>query len=61
MSKEIKPIDALEAIDRIHNNCEEIDYHIPEEEQTGYLMIKDVLLIRRFIYQQINKERFRLF
>lgn len=37
---------ALEALDRIFNYCEEIDLHIPEEEQTGYSMNDDVAIIR---------------
>lgn len=61
MKERIKPIEALEAIDRINNYCEEIDWNIPENERTGYQMIRDVLLIRRFIYQQKSKDAFSLY
>ena len=27
---------ALEAMERIFNYCEEIDLHLPEDERTGY-------------------------
>lgn len=42
---------ALEALDRIFNYCEEIDLHIPEEEQTGYSMNDDVAIIRKALYE----------
>lgn len=41
--------EALEALDRILNYCEEIDLHLPEEEQTGYCMFKDIITLRRYI------------
>ena len=41
---------ALEALDRIFNYCEEIDLHIPEEEQTGYSMNDDVVIIREALF-----------
>lgn len=31
-----------EVANRIHNYCEEIDWHIPEEERTGYEMLPDI-------------------
>lgn len=31
-----------EVADRILNYCEEIDWHIPEEERTGYEMLPDI-------------------
>lgn len=40
---------ALEAMNRIFNYCEEIDWHIPEEERTGYHMLPDVQLVERYI------------
>lgn len=40
---------ALEAIERIFNYCEEIDLHIPEDERTGYNMLPDVQLVERYI------------
>ena len=42
---------ALEALDRIFNYCEEIDLHIPEEEQTGYRMNDDVAIIREALFE----------
>ena len=41
---------ALEALDRIFNYCEEIDLHIPEEEQTGYSMNDDIEIIRSALF-----------
>lgn len=35
---------ALQAMARIFNYCEEIDLHIPEDERTGYKMLPDVQL-----------------
>lgn len=43
---------ALEALDRIFNYCEEIDLHIPEEEQTGYDMLVDINIIREALENQ---------
>ena len=43
---------ALEALDRIFNYCEEIDLHIPKEEQTGYDMLVDVNIIREALVNQ---------
>lgn len=40
---------ALEAMNRIFNYCEEIDWHIPEDERTGYNMLPDVQLVERYI------------
>lgn len=40
---------ALEAMERIFNYCEEIDLHIPEDERTGYKMLPDVQLVERYI------------
>lgn len=42
---------ALEALDRIFNYCEEIDLHIPKEEQTGYKMNDDVAIIREALFE----------
>ena len=41
--------EALEALSRIFDYCEEIDCHLPEEEQTGYCMLKDILALRKYI------------
>lgn len=40
---------ALEAMERIFNYCEEIDLYIPEDERTGYKMFPDVQLVERYI------------
>lgn len=41
---------ALEAMERIFNYCEEIDLHLPEDERTGYNMLPDVQLVERYIW-----------
>ena len=43
---------ALEALDRIFNYCEEIDLHLPKEEQTGYDMLVDINIIREALVNQ---------
>ena len=43
---------ALEALDRIFNCCEEIDLHLPKEEQTGYGMLVDINIIREALVNQ---------
>ncbi len=43
---------ALEALDRIFNNCEEIDWHLPEEEREGYKMLVDIEIIREALVNQ---------
>lgn len=45
MSKE----EALEALDRIYNYCEEIDCHLPKEERTGYVMYGDYRALKNYI------------
>ena len=45
---------ALEAMERIFNYCEEIDLHIPEDERTGYNMLPDVQLVERYIMSKEN-------
>ena len=37
----------LKKIDDIFNYCEEIDNHLPKEEQTGYRMLPDILYIKK--------------
>ena len=37
----------LKKIDDIFNYCEEIDNHLPKEEQTGYEMLPDIFYIRK--------------
>jgi hypothetical protein len=49
---ELKPEDemrAREALDRIQNFCEEIDYHLPPDEQTGYKMLPDWMIVFEFL------------
>ena len=41
---------ALEAMARIFNYCEEIDLHLPENERTRYNMLPDVQLVERYIW-----------
>lgn len=37
----------LKKIDDIWNYCEEIDNHLPKEEQTGYRMLPDIFYIQK--------------
>lgn len=46
--------EAIDALGRIHNYCEEIDHHIPEEERTGYKMYPDVKKIFDFLYMNVS-------
>lgn len=41
--------EALEALERILNYCEEIDCHLPKEERTGYVMYGDYRAIKDYI------------
>lgn len=43
--------EALEALERIFNYCEEIDLHLPEgdPDRTGYNMAEDVIALRQYI------------
>lgn len=41
--------EAIKTVDRIFNYCEEIDYHLPEEEQTGYKMLPDINAVKEYI------------
>ena len=45
---------ALEAMGRIFNYCEEIDLHLPENERTGYNMLPDVQLVERYILSSVG-------
>lgn len=45
---------ALEALDRIFNYCEEIDLHLPKEEQVGYDMLVDINIIREALGKQTS-------
>lgn len=40
---------ALAALDNIFNYCEEIDCHLPDNEKTGYEMLSDYFIIRKYI------------
>lgn len=44
---------ALEAMERIFNYCEEIDLHLSEDERTGYNMLPDVQLVERYILSKV--------
>lgn len=46
--------EAIEALDRIFNYCEEIDHHIPEEERTSYKMYPDVVKISNFLRLSVS-------
>ena len=46
--------DTIEAIDRILNYCEEIDMHLPKEEQSGYDMFNDYLAVRRYLVNSVE-------
>lgn len=52
----------LKKIDDIFNYCEEIDNHLPKEEQTGYSMLPDIFYIRKEVHnlqqkvEQLEKE-----
>ncbi len=47
--------DALDALERIFNYCEEIDNNIPENERTGYNMLPDVFVIRDVLMRYKNE------
>lgn len=40
---------AIKTVDRIFNYCEEIDCHLPEDEQTGYKMYPDIIAVMEYI------------
>lgn len=46
--------EAIDALGRIHNYCEEIDHHCPEEQRTGYKMYPDVMKIFDFLYMNVS-------
>ena len=52
----------LKKIDDIFNYCEEIDNHLPKEEQTGYRMLPDIFYIKKEVrnlqqkVEQLEKE-----
>lgn len=41
---------AIAALDRVFNFCEEIDWHIPKEERTGYRMQDDINTVMEYIH-----------
>ena len=45
----------LKKIDDIFNYCEEIDYHLPKEEQTGYRMLPDIFYIQKEVHKLPQK------
>ena len=56
----------LKKIDDIFNYCEEIDNHLPKEEQTGYRMLPDIFYIQKEVrnlqqkVEQLEKENEKL-
>ena len=56
----------LKKIDDIFNYCEEIDNHLPKEEQTGYRMLPDIFYIQKEVHklqqkvEQLEKENEKL-
>ena len=52
MTQELK--DAIDALDRILDNCEEIDLHLPEEEKSGYKMIKDFGILHSYLRLNVH-------
>lgn len=57
MSKE----EALKALERLFNYCEEIDLHLPEgdPDRTGYNMVDDINALRHYIV--FREEEFKPF
>ena len=49
MNKPIAKQEALQAIEDIYDNCEEIVFHLTPEEDTGYRMRSDYDKVRNFI------------
>lgn len=55
----------LKKIDDIFNYCEEIDNHLPKEEQTGYEMLPDIFYIQKEVHklqqkvEQLEKENIK--
>ena len=45
----------LKKIDDIFNYCEEIDNHLPKEEQTGYRMLPDIFYIQKEVHKLQQK------
>lgn len=41
--------EAIKALDRIWNFCEEIDFHLTPEERTGYKMLPDYQTVRKYL------------
>ena len=45
-------LEALEALERILNFCEEIDLHLPEAERSGYRMLPDYEVVRKALAER---------
>lgn len=45
----------LKKIDDIFDYCEEIDNHLPKEEQTGYRMLPDIFYIQKEVHNLQQK------
>jgi len=52
MNNIINKENAINALDRIFNFCEEIDNHLPDNEKSGYKMISDYLIIMKYLNNQ---------
>ena len=47
--------EAIDALDRMLNYCEEIDYHIEPEERTGYKMFPDYQIVSDVLHKLDTK------
>lgn len=41
--------EAIETLKRIYNYCEEIDWHLPPEEKSGYRMYPDYIALWKYL------------
>lgn len=46
--------EAKQALTNIFHFCEEIDNHLPDDEQTGYKMFPDYQLVREYINDSVK-------
>ena len=47
MTRELR--EAIDALDRLFDNCEEIDLHLLEEQRSGYKMLPDINLLSSYL------------
>lgn len=40
---------AISALERLNNYCEEIDHHLPTKERTGYRMFPDYMIVWQYL------------